>query len=585
MKNITYLLLFITFLSSQTVHAKVYKTKQVQGNYTASTTWVNNDIPPFNITGADTVIIDLGADINADANLSFNNVSAAFIINGFIKNSWSDSLIIKDAYMGGSGVANFKNATIDTRKPLRFSDSVMFSKVTFYKTHIPDNSKVYVSLCSLMDTMKVDGNALLRMGSEIYFKGGVLWPANTHCIKAVEVTLVYPVEAAGTTTGMELTFGKEIREMRIDVGAGEKVNLGSRLDLYYNLRFESGSLALNGHDAYLQCRIYHNAGGIFSTNQSNIYLQGSAVPQTIFFTAGGDTVNNLILNKTYPYTSVIGTDLNIAGQLLMTRGHLLMRENTLRLLPTASLQGGGDTSYIKMWKWGEMVQQAQMSQTAFYPVGTENYYLPVRIIANNATINELSIGAWDYVLDSGERGNHIYQTKKMVDATWRMHTNTANINVDMEVEWHQDLFKMGLNKNAAYISKNSTGTWDQVPYKSATHLGSSVPLSFWWKINRENITDTGAFSVFDSSSYVSVFGIEARKQVSCYPNPAKDVLHVQGVTHGETVEVYNSLGQLVQTEVLRNNSINVSALSAGVYYLTVDRKEKPAVISFVKQAQ
>jgi hypothetical protein len=60
-----------------------------------------------------------------------------------------------------------------------------------------------------------------------------------------------------------------------------------------------------------------------------------------------------------------------------------------------------------------------------------------------------------------------------------------------------------------------------------------------------------------------------------YPNPANDVLNVlvQSTVNSQqsTVEIYNSVGQLVTMSLVEGSqsSINISALSAGIYYCTV----------------
>ena len=57
------------------------------------------------------------------------------------------------------------------------------------------------------------------------------------------------------------------------------------------------------------------------------------------------------------------------------------------------------------------------------------------------------------------------------------------------------------------------------------------------------------------------------EQVGLYPNPAKDMVHIEGVTDVE-VQVYNALGQLVKT-VCRTNEIDLSGLVDGVYLLRI----------------
>ncbi len=66
-----------------------------------------------------------------------------------------------------------------------------------------------------------------------------------------------------------------------------------------------------------------------------------------------------------------------------------------------------------------------------------------------------------------------------------------------------------------------------------------------------------------------------------YPNPATDVLFVEGMNAGDVVKVYTIDGILVNEQQIgiTEASINVSGLSAGTYFLQVNEK----VVKFVKK--
>ena len=55
--------------------------------------------------------------------------------------------------------------------------------------------------------------------------------------------------------------------------------------------------------------------------------------------------------------------------------------------------------------------------------------------------------------------------------------------------------------------------------------------------------------------------------VSIYPNPAMDIIHIQGADAAE-VQIFNSLGQLVKT-VRGMNEVNVNDLASGLYLLRI----------------
>lgn len=69
-------------------------------------------------------------------------------------------------------------------------------------------------------------------------------------------------------------------------------------------------------------------------------------------------------------------------------------------------------------------------------------------------------------------------------------------------------------------------------------------------------------------------------ELSVYPNPAKDELHVSGVENGTLIKVYDMTGKLVaQQTATENNAINVSGLNKGVYVVAAGSSK----VIFVKE--
>lgn len=75
----------------------------------------------------------------------------------------------------------------------------------------------------------------------------------------------------------------------------------------------------------------------------------------------------------------------------------------------------------------------------------------------------------------------------------------------------------------------------------------------------------------DASQTTDVNNI-ALPEFKIYPNPVKTVLHLNSecISENMKVSIYNSLGMLVQNFVLDGNSINVSSLPPGCYFLRVE---------------
>lgn len=58
-----------------------------------------------------------------------------------------------------------------------------------------------------------------------------------------------------------------------------------------------------------------------------------------------------------------------------------------------------------------------------------------------------------------------------------------------------------------------------------------------------------------------------------YPNPAGSVFHLPSAENGASVQVMDMNGKVIATTTVRNHSINVSALKAGVYILTIRNRK------------
>ena len=74
--------------------------------------------------------------------------------------------------------------------------------------------------------------------------------------------------------------------------------------------------------------------------------------------------------------------------------------------------------------------------------------------------------------------------------------------------------------------------------------------------------------------------------VKLYPNPASSVVTIESQTINlKSVEIFNSLGQLIQANPNENNQLNidVSGLQTGTYFVKVNSDKGVGVSKFVKQ--
>lgn len=92
----------------------------------------------------------------------------------------------------------------------------------------------------------------------------------------------------------------------------------------------------------------------------------------------------------------------------------------------------------------------------------------------------------------------------------------------------------------------------------------------------------------NSNCTSSVLGIQtfaSEGQFIISPVPAHNNLQIQSIDSIEirAIEIYNSLGQVIQKEIVNQHSIDVSGLAKGVYYLKIQTHDSSCVKQFLKE--
>jgi hypothetical protein len=107
--------------------------------------------------------------------------------------------------------------------------------------------------------------------------------------------------------------------------------------------------------------------------------------------------------------------------------------------------------------------------------------------------------------------------------------------------------------------------------------GQVYKLIFVWHNDSSGGTGSSAHVDDISITVASGDGIEENIEsvLSVMPNPANDVIRVNGLNGTEEVNIYNTLGQVVMSARLsEGQDLNISDLSAGVYMLRSENSEQ-----------
>ena len=76
--------------------------------------------------------------------------------------------------------------------------------------------------------------------------------------------------------------------------------------------------------------------------------------------------------------------------------------------------------------------------------------------------------------------------------------------------------------------------------------------------------------------YTGMNKVNEISEIKVYPNPASDYLHIDIESGNITIEeaiIYNHLGQKVLEDVPVNNTVDVSKLKPGIYFIEVETNE------------
>jgi hypothetical protein len=72
-------------------------------------------------------------------------------------------------------------------------------------------------------------------------------------------------------------------------------------------------------------------------------------------------------------------------------------------------------------------------------------------------------------------------------------------------------------------------------------------------------------------------------EISLYPNPASQTLYFNNLEVNTPVEIYDRSGNKVMSSTPRNNSVNISNLPKGIYFVRINDPINPKSVKFIKE--
>ncbi|WBV61373.1 GEVED domain-containing protein [Chryseobacterium camelliae] len=91
------------------------------------------------------------------------------------------------------------------------------------------------------------------------------------------------------------------------------------------------------------------------------------------------------------------------------------------------------------------------------------------------------------------------------------------------------------------------------------------------------------YAVYFSSGALGTDDITGKNEIAIFPNPVSDLLHFSGLSADVDFKMYNAAGQIVHEGRTKNQTVNVSRLIKGVYYIQIKEKENSVKLKFIKK--
>jgi len=544
------------------------------GNFTSATTW--GGLVPGSLISSDVIIIPAGITVNLDATAVFSGTSSLLVDGTLTSGTSSTALIMTSGALAGAGNIPADSMVLGLTSGLSFTGNLWARNATSLGTNITTAATVKVknTLRLMAGAMNITAGSLtMYNNSAIVLSGGTLAYSGAGMLYLDSMYSV-TYTSASATSGVELQ-GSGLRDVTVNLAG--TVTLSTNLYENGNLTLSSGTLALNGHMLTIGSGgnlITTGSGNISGNTLSDISIMssGSLTGALTFAGSGGNTIRNLTINMGSGSANVtLGNSLTMTGTLNLQNGRIILGSNNLSINAGGMVTGGTSNSYVVADGTGKLSLNLAAGGTDTFDVGTISHYSPVVIrAASGSASGDVSVNVMGSVYANGTSGSVISSTAALVSSTWYVSSSaTAPINYDMYVMWDAAMEVNGFNRSQAYISHYTAGAWDMQATSAATVSGSMYTMS------RTGITSLSPFMVADNtfgSSTGVAAAVPGNTDITLYPNPVSGTLHFGTDTYIASARIYNMTGQMVTTEKVQNNQINVDNLPKGLYtiYLSAD---------------
>jgi hypothetical protein len=451
-------------------------------------------------------------------------------------------------------------------------------------------------------TLAILGSGSVSLASDLTVNGITTLTSGSLNLNGNMLNIAGTIAAAGTgtitgssTSGITLsgtglvgtlpmgTVASTLGTLTVDITAAGSALLSSALTVTNALTLTNGSLNLNGQSLTIAGVVNSTGGSISGSLLSDITFSGSGNAGTLALTAGSSTINNLTINIGSNGTVMLGSPVTVAGVMTLAQGTINIAKNDLTMLAAATITGGSAASYVITSDTGSLIMTvANAGANGLFQVGTVASYAPVTVTNNSTLAGTFMVLAHEGVMLNGTTGADISQFQPVVNTSWNVESSlTTGANVNLLMGWNTSMQVNGFDNTQAYISHYTAGAWNTSAVTASTVVGGGL-----FSLALTGVTSFSPFAVFGKNVSLGVASVNNNDVLQIYPNPStgKLTIHTGSASTLTNVEITDLSGQTVARFELTNgdNTIGISNLSTGSYFIKVSNNEMSEVKKFVK---
>ena len=536
-----------------------------------------------------TDVVTLGSDLMVDGNLQLNtgtlNVGANDLeIHGNM------------SIQSGAALTTTASSNLMIQTGSNLSSGLVFTAGSSVDQFVID----YTGTGSLMlnSSLAVAGELQLHDGTFSIESGSTLTMSAGSLVQVMDGelqsnggtftgTASYNVEYLAdstVTTGLEIT-GTGLNDVQVNLGEGEVMldddaTIGGELELISGqLNLNANNLVVNG--SFEQGILSPIVGNVDSDLHLNITTLSN---DTIYFASSAEDLDQFILDLTGG-DLVLGSELHIHDELIMTSGNIRLMNYDLILEENANITGYSNTQYIMTPNQGMLQMHVALSTPyTVFPVGTTSSYSPASIQqGSGAAAGNFMVRAFNGVFTGGTENSGFNSASggSVVNRTWLIESDATSLDVSLKLGWMATSEVNGFDRTNAYISHYMNSDWDTQTPASATAGANST-----FELTRTGLTSLSPFAVADEDAELFVDENDLLT-ISLYPNPSTDVVNISYAENGNeyTFQITDLSGRNYYTPANGENQLDVSKLSQGTYLLKMTNAatNKVSVKQFIKQ--